>query len=452
MSAQTSEAAVKFPYVQPLPTGWRYRRRILPTALAKAIGHTEWKSAIYKTEGEANAASAQLAPLHDAVVRRWKAGEVFELAELLALRNDAQATAIADMMANAFNAWAEAGAKGHMELLPKDRAALAAIDSGRPLTMPLSAAYARDAKEYGGSRDEKYVKFAVDKFIAWVGDRDFFELKRADVELWIKKAKAFGWAPGTVKRRSVALQGIHSRLLIAFDLPASSVWRKLDYGVAAGGAADDRLPLNAEHLKALDAYLPKAKPRTRHALTLMKLTGIGPKELIGLRVRDFVFDHAIPHVIVRPHDDRRLKTATRSRSVPLIGEALKAAKAAVKAAPGEFVFVKEVKTNSAQSLSALGNEVIRAAGIPKSPRLTCYSLRHGIAEAMQQANVRENLRKYVLGHSQKGVTAKYGASAPMLAELASELTRAHGFLGRVDDSIYEPGELMPKKGGLRARV
>lgn len=153
------------------------------------------------------------------------------------------------------------------------------------------------------------------------------------------------------------------------------------------------MPLNAAHLEALDKYLAKAKPRTRHALTLMGYTGIGPKELIGLRVRDFVLDHATPHVIVRPHDARRLKTATRSRSVPLIGDALKGARAAVKDAPGEFVFVKAVKPNSAQTLSAHENEALRAAGIPKSPRLTSYSLRHGLAEAMKQANVREDLRK-----------------------------------------------------------
>lgn len=213
MSAQPREAEVKIPHVQKTPTGWRYRRRIVPQTLAKAIGKAEWKSPIYQSLAEATAAAERLTPMHDELIRRWKAGEAYEpgdessaaiearARELAAMRPEAQKGAVVEMMAEAFNAWAAVGARGDMELRPEDRAALTALEGDgrhRPRVMPLTKAYARDLKEYGGKRDEKFIKFAVDKFVAWVGDRDFFDLKRADVELWIKKAKASGWAPGTV--------------------------------------------------------------------------------------------------------------------------------------------------------------------------------------------------------------------------------------------------------------
>lgn len=437
------------------PRAWRYRRRILPKALAKAIGKTEWKSPIFDSFAEACAYAERAEPLHDEIIKQWKLGKPYEpgtesaaliearARELAAMRPDAQKDAVLDMMAEAFNAWAAAGGKGDFDLRREDRAILTALDSNgrhRPRTMPLSKAYARDVQEYGGKRDEARIKYAVNAFIESVGDLNLFDLRRADVEKWVKLARARGWSDATVKRRSVAIQGIHSRLLIAFDLPASSVWRKLD--LTSAGAADDRVPLNTAHLKALDGYLGKKKTKAALALTLMRFTGIGPAELVGLRKRDFVLNHATPHVIVRPHEERGLKTDTRARSIPLVGPALGAAKAAVNAAPSEFVFVKTMTKNAPGSLSALGNKTLRAAGIPKSPRLTCYSLRHGLAEAMRLADVREDQRKYVLGHSQTGVTAKYGASAPLLEELATALAKAHGFLGRVDDSIYEPTELM----------
>lgn len=57
-------------------------------------------------------------------------------------------------------------------------------------------------------------------------------------------------------------------------------------------------------------------------------------EVAGLRVSDVHLDHAIPHIMVEWHEDRRIKNAVSRRDVPLVGSALGAAKAAVKAAGG----------------------------------------------------------------------------------------------------------------------
>lgn len=504
MSASEREAdEVKIPHLNPVPgdwrfigleapKGWRYRRRILPEALARYLGKTEWKSPVFKQKWQAVRECERLKPIHDEIVARWKTGQAvddvpgFAAAveakgqHLRTLREEALDAEIEAMEFERVKAWArspgvaaafksfesERGGpvniaetpSGPLDVSYEEFAAragpvppmtavnLAALevarDGGvyRPQTMPLKRAYERDKEQHGGKRDEKRIGFAVDAFVKEVGDIDFFALKRGHVEKWIKGARARGWSDATVKRRTVALQGIHSRLLIAFDLPASSVWRKL--GLNDTASADDRVPLNAAHLKALDSHLGRKKTKAALALTIMRYTGVGPKELVGLRKRDFVLDHATPHVIVTPHEERGLKTDTRKRSVPLLGPALTAAKLLVKEAPSEFVFVKRMTANAAGSLSALGNKTLRAAGIPKSKRLTCYSLRHGLAEAMKLAGVREDLRKYVLGHSQSGVTEKYGASAPLLAETATALAEAHKLLGKIDDSVYEPSELM----------
>ena len=509
MSASEREAK-DVQYLQKTPTGWRYRRRIMPRALAQHLCRTEWKSPIFKQEWQAVREAERLKVIHDELIGRWKNGQAVDDApefvaaveakaqHLASLRPDAYEAAVEAMEYEAFNrtlsgpavirVFRELEAERGGPVFPKseppfgpfevsmaevaqrvaeyDDGALAAVDLAaikaakdggvhRPQTMPLSRAYARDVAEYGENRDEKRIKFAVDAWIAEVGDTDFFALKRAHVEKWVKAAKARKssgatdkkWSDATVKRRTVALQGIHSRLLIAFDLPASSVWRKL--GLNDTASADDRVPLNLAHLKALDSHLGRKKTKAALALTIMRYTGVGPKELVGLRKRDFVLDHTTPHVIVTPHEERGLKTDTRKRSVPLMGPALAAAKTLVKQAPSEFVFVKRMTANAAGSLSALGNKTLRAAGIPKSKRLTCYSLRHGLAEAMKLAGVREDLRKYVLGHSQSGVTEKYGASAPLLAETATALAQAHKLLGKIDDSVYEAGELMTE--GRRGR-
>jgi integrase len=502
MSTNVPGSEVKVPYLQRTPTGWRYRRRIMPKALASHLGKAEWKSPIFAQRWQAVREAERLKPIHDEIIGRWKNGEAVDdvpefvaaveakAQHLRALRPEEYEAAVDTMEADGFRRMffgpgfetvhreliAERGGfinpvsgppygpldvdireiaervsrKAGGDLAPIDLAAIKAAKEGggrhRPQTMPLSKAYERDKAEYGGSRAEKFIGFAVRDFKTMVGDRDFFSLKRADVEAWIKAGKAKNWAPGTIKRRSVALQGIHTRLLIAFDIPASSVWRKLDYGFdPASEDSDNRLPFNSHHLKALDSYLDAGgvNANVKRILEIMRFTGLGAKEVAGLRVRDFVLDDPTPHVWIRPHEGRRLKTKTRKRAIPLLGRALVAAREAVASASGEFVFVREMKTNTAQMLSKNCNVVIRAAGVPRSPRLSAYSFRHGLGEAMKVAKLSEDVRKYVLGHARSSVTEGYGSSAPMRAELAKDLAKAHACLGQVDDSIFEPYELMP---------
>ena len=55
--------------------------------------------------------------------------------------------------------------------------------------------------------------------------------------------------------------------------------------------------------------------------------------LAGLAREDIVLDADIPHIIIRPHQWRRLKTKGSERTLPLVGASLWAAKKAVEASP-----------------------------------------------------------------------------------------------------------------------
>ena len=103
---------------------------------------------------------------------------------------------------------------------------------------------------------------------------------------------------------------------------------------------------------------------------------------------------------------------------------------------------------SATGVSARGwfsaklNAMIRRAGVPKSRRLTVYSFRHTMKEAMRSAGVADHVQRRVLGHAGQGVADRYGSPQVRLSEACDALERAMAHLGDVDSAIYSAKERM----------
>jgi len=170
--------------------------------------------------------------------------------------------------------------------------------------------------------------------------------------------------------------------------------------VLHSGAATDRVPFNADHSALIDAHLAKEKVPAALAriIRTMKFTGAGPSEICGLELPDVILNAEVPHIWIRANAIRSLKTKSRERSIPLVGAALNAMRAAVEAAKGPGVFY-QVNTFDKTGPSTKLNALLRAAGIPKSKRLSAYSFRHGVKQALVQAGAREDLARYLMGHT-----------------------------------------------------
>jgi integrase len=68
---------------------------------------------------------------------------------------------------------------------------------------------------------------------------------------------------------------------------------------------------------------------------LLEGTGCRGAEVAGLRLEDVQAIGPNPHIRVQWHEDRRVKTKVSIRSVPLLGDALEAAREALELAKGE---------------------------------------------------------------------------------------------------------------------
>ena len=84
----------------------------------------------------------------------------------------------------------------------------------------------------------------------------------------------------------------------------------------------------------------------RWLIALISDTGMRLAEAAGLHINDIHLDEEIPHVDVRPHPWRRLKTSSSQRQIPLVGASLYAAKRIRANASSCFAFPRY--TNNAR--------------------------------------------------------------------------------------------------------
>lgn len=339
---------------------------------------------------------------------------------------------------------------------PADKYFANALEHGgkyTPESLSLTAALRQDAERYGGDRDERPFKYAVESFVKAVSDKSITSITRADAATWI--ASQGKLAPATIERRLGTLRALVNRAFLDMDHSGRNPFERHKIN-GGGGAASDRLPFNTAMLAKIDSFLTSNKRlghETVNILRIMKCTGAGPGEIGGLTVADVSLDSKVPYIWIRKNALRGVKASVRDRQVPLIGAALDAAKDAVKGAVARSkgkapdhvaLFTSFRLDRGADSISAKLNKCIRSAGVPKSPRLVAYSYRHTLKEALRSAGVADHVQRRLLGHAGHGVADRYGSPRARLSEAMDALEAALECLGDVDDSIFSERERLGK--------
>ncbi|MEO0400462.1 MAG: tyrosine-type recombinase/integrase [Pseudomonadota bacterium] len=399
-------------YLQEVDGALRYRRRV-PTDLQSIIGKKEWIHALGLAVGQESHA-----------------------AKIVADYNLAYASVIAQArVQRVVNGSPFAPPAPHPQAT-----AQTAVQAPKLPKVKLSEAYAYDLETHGGQRDEKVFQVSVDSVVSLMGDVDVVAMTPKDVQIWIGKCEEKGQKPTTIKRRINALHAILARYFRDHEIDRRNPFSNTRVKEGTG-TKSDRLPFHTSHLKLIDRYFqtaPRLSDDIRRIVPLMKLTGGRPLEIGGLDASDILLDHEVPHIWIRNNAHRRIKTKGSERRIPLVGDALVAAKEAKEAHPAGAVF--SATSRDTNALSQRLNKFIRRAGVPKSSRLVAYSFRHTLEEALRSAGVREHTQKRIMGHTDSSITGRYGAPAGMLEELRNAIRDASRVLGRVDISIYTSSE------------
>ena len=166
------------------------------------------------------------------------------------------------------------------------------------------------------------------------------------------------------------------------------------------------IPLDV--IKKLQAECLRVRDPNRLLIALISDTGMRLSEAVGLVWDDVVLDHQHPHINLKPHSWRGLKTVGSKRQIPLVGASLRAIKVMhqlPKANP--FLFNKYANENgcNGNSASAALNKWLK----PRVPTgCVMHSFRHSMRDRLRYANVSSEVIDEICGWASQNIGTNYG--------------------------------------------
>lgn len=171
--------------------------------------------------------------------------------------------------------------------------------------------------------------------------------------------------------------------------------------------AKKRLSVKGGTLKKIQAECMRQDDELRWLLGIISDTGMRLAEAAGLTIDDLVLDSAVPHVIVRKHQHRPLKTESSERLIPLVGVSLWAAERVKRNTKGMFCFPRyntKSITNS-NSASAALNKWLKSL---TQDDAVIHGLRHGMRDRLRAVETPLEMIDQIGGWSGKTVGQGYG--------------------------------------------
>jgi len=174
------------------------------------------------------------------------------------------------------------------------------------------------------------------------------------------------------------------------------------------GDASTRQPIPADKLRTIQQRCQTTDDEPRWLVALISDTGMRLSEAAGLAREDIVLDADIPHVIIRPHPWRRLKTKGSERTLPLVGCSLWAARRAVEASQhSPYLFPrycndKGCKANSASA--ALNKWLKQSIG----DGYVMHSFRYSMRDRLRAVSCPSEMIDQIGGWSSGKVGEGYG--------------------------------------------
>jgi len=129
-------------------------------------------------------------------------------------------------------------------------------------------------------------------------------------------------------------------------------------------------------------------------------------EALGLVWDDVKLKHEHPHISLKPHPWRRLKTADSKRLIPLVGASLEAIKVMHRQSTTHFLFPSYANENECKgnSCSAALNKWLKQY----APDAVIHSFRHSFRDRLRNAGVQSEIIDQLGGWSRQSVGQGYG--------------------------------------------
>ena len=168
-----------------------------------------------------------------------------------------------------------------------------------------------------------------------------------------------------------------------------------------------RHSLTIKQIKLLQQRCRQQDDSLRWLAALISDTGMRLAEAVGLSKDDLNLTDEVPHVVIRKHPWRPLKTSGSERVIPLVGASLWASQRLSGTVSGQFLFPQYVDGTStnANSASAALNKWMKTF-LPKE--CVVHGMRHAFRDRLRAVNAPMDMIDQLGGWSVQSIGLSYG--------------------------------------------
>lgn len=273
--------------------------------------------------------------------------------------------------------------------------------------VPISEALSLYIRLKGVGRDRLFRRTAernIGYLIECLGDACISTIKPTDGGKFRDELVGRGLSSSSVKRVLSSVKAIYN--LAAKESGITNPNPFAGIFIPESGSVAERLPVPPQIITSIQEECLHIDDQNRWLIALISDTGMRLSEAAGLLTEDIVLDQDIPHIRLRKHPWRSLKTASSERDIPLVGVALTVAKRIVGQGQ-QFAFPRycsEAKCN-ANSASAALNKWLK----PRLPEgCVIHSFRHSLRDRLRAVECPSDIIDAIGGWTTAGVGHKYG--------------------------------------------
>lgn len=308
-------------------------------------------------------------------------------------------------------------------LQPTEVAALELLNRKPELLLSETVAiYLDDHKNANDQKFRAYTMRVWNTLIDAVGDKPFMDVSRADANAYRDYVLAKGNKTTTVRRQVNVLRAVFAVVIRERELTKVNPFEALRIA-GLGDDAEQRQPFTTEQLAALKAAVVEADDDLRWILGLQSDTGLRLAEAVGLALDDIKLDDPVPHLIVKPHPWRSLKTKESQRKVPLVGTALWSAKRIVETSKSNQTLAFPRYTSKTECKADTASATLNSWMATKSIPRTTHEFRHTLRDRLRMVNCPKDVIDAIGGWSGQSIGDNYGEGYA--------LTTMHGWLLKI---------------------
>ena len=246
----------------------------------------------------------------------------------------------------------------------------------------------------------------IQSVVGVLSDRPLDEYSSSDAAAYRDYLLKKGLTTNSVKRNFATIRSVINLAIQEHGLECRNAFSKVY--LPDLDDAKKRKPIPIENIKEIQRECMSIDDEARWLVALISDTGMRLSEAAGLHVDDIKLDCEIPHIDLKPHAWRGLKTRGSQRQIPLVGASLWAAKrvkANNTASPYAFPRYTSAEGTKANSASAAINKWLR----PRVPEgCVIHSFRHSLRDRLRAVQCPSDMIDQIGGWSTAGVGQSYG--------------------------------------------